>query len=61
MTTLNSIIEAINADDINAISSVYKLMLSLLLGALVGYERKKRAKVPACAHSRSLPWARHYL
>jgi putative Mg2+ transporter-C (MgtC) family protein len=44
MTALNYIVEAINADDINAISSVYKLMLSLLLGALVGYERKKRGQ-----------------
>lgn len=44
MDLLSNIYHAINENDINAVSSIYKLVLSLLLGAFVGYERKRRGQ-----------------
>lgn len=36
--------DAINATEVNTIGSVYKLVLSMLLGAVVGYERKRKGQ-----------------
>lgn len=50
---LNSIYDSINSIEVNTISSVYKLLLSLLLGSMVGYERKRRGQ-PAGVRTFSL-------
>lgn len=44
---------AVNSIEVNTISSVYKLLLSLLLGCVVGYERKQRGQ-PAGVRTFSL-------
>ena len=42
----------ITSIEVNTVpESVFKLCLSLMLGCCVGYERKRRGKLPACAHS----------
>ena len=43
--SLSYIFEQICADDINIYSSVYKLVLSMLLGCAVGYERKRKGQM----------------
>lgn len=48
-----TVYDAINSIEVNAISSVFKLILSLLLGCVVGYERKKRGQ-PAGVRTFSL-------
>lgn len=35
---------SINSLDVNIISSIYKLLLSMLLGSVVGYERKRKGQ-----------------
>lgn len=45
MTSLYShIFEAINSVEVNTVGSIYKLMLSMLLGAVVGYERRRKGQ-----------------
>ncbi len=39
-----TIYDAINSIEVNTIGSVYKLVLSMLLGAVVGYERKLKGQ-----------------
>lgn len=39
------IIDSINSVEVNSISSVYKLLLSLLLGSCVGLERKRKGQI----------------
>ena len=34
----------LNATEVNTLSSVCKLLLSMLLGCLVGYQRKRRGQ-----------------
>jgi len=36
--------EAINGTDVNSVNAIYRLMLSLLLGSVVGYERKRKGQ-----------------
>lgn len=36
--------ESINSIDVNSINSIFRLMLSLLLGSIVGYERKRKGQ-----------------
>ena len=38
------IYESINSIDVNVINSVFRLLLSLLLGCVVGYERKRKGQ-----------------
>lgn len=38
------IYDAVNSVDVNTVGSIYKLMLSMLLGAVVGYERKRKGQ-----------------
>lgn len=38
------IYDSINSIDVNLISSIYKLVLSMLLGSVVGYERKRKGQ-----------------
>ena len=38
------IVDTLNATEVNTLSSVYKLLLSMILGCLVGYQRKKRGQ-----------------
>ena len=38
------LIDSINAIDVNSINSVFRLMLSLFLGSIVGYERKRKGQ-----------------
>lgn len=40
----NYIYLSVNAIDVNAINSVFRLLLSLLLGSVVGYERKRKGQ-----------------
>ncbi len=40
----HDIYASINAIEVNTIGSVYKLVLSMLLGAVVGYERKRKGQ-----------------
>ena len=40
----DSLIDSINAIDVNSINSVFRLMLSLFLGSIVGYERKRKGQ-----------------
>lgn len=40
----NSIYEAINGIDVNSVNAIYRLLLSLLLGSVVGYERKRKGQ-----------------
>ena len=44
MTWWNYVYEQINALDVNAVGAVYKMVLSMLLGAVVGFERKRRGQ-----------------
>lgn len=38
------IYNSINSIEVNTVSSIYKLVLSMLLGAVVGYERKRKGQ-----------------
>lgn len=40
----NTIYDILNSTEVNTLSSVYKLLLSMLMGCLVGYQRKKRGQ-----------------
>lgn len=53
MQLLQHIYDSINSIDVNTIGSVYKLILSMLLGAVVGYERKRKGQ-PAGVRTFSL-------
>lgn len=41
---MQNILDIINSQEITAVSSVFKLMLSMLLGGIVGFERKSRGQ-----------------
>lgn len=41
---LESIYQAVNSSEITAVGGVYRLILSMLLGAVVGYERKRKGQ-----------------
>lgn len=41
---LQELYEAINANEVTTVGSIYKLVLSMLLGAIVGYERKRKGQ-----------------
>ncbi len=41
---LQEIYDAINANEVNTVGSIYKMVLSMLLGAIVGYERKRKGQ-----------------
>lgn len=43
----------ITSIEVNTVSSVFKLCLSLMLGCCVGYERKRKGQIAGCAHSLS--------
>lgn len=53
MTLLSTIYDSINSVEVNTIGSIYKLILSMLLGAIVGYERKRKGQ-PAGVRTFSL-------
>ena len=53
MTIFQYIYDSINAIEINTIGSIFKLVLSMLLGAVVGYERKRKGQ-PAGVRTFSL-------
>ena len=38
------IYEAVNSIEVNTVGSIYKLVLSMFLGAIVGYERKRKGQ-----------------
>ena len=44
MDFLRDIYDAINAIEVNTIGSIYKLLLSMLLGAVVGFERRRKGQ-----------------
>lgn len=44
MTVVEQIYYAVNSVEVNTVGSVYKLVLSMLLGAVVGYERKRKGQ-----------------
>lgn len=44
MTIVESIYTAVNSIEVNTVGSIYKLVLSMLLGAVVGYERKRKGQ-----------------
>lgn len=39
-----SFYESINAIDVNSVNSIYRLLLSMLLGSVVGFERKRKGQ-----------------
>ena len=41
---MQNYLDIINSQEITALSSVFKLMLSMLLGAIVGFERKSKGQ-----------------
>ncbi len=41
---LQELYDAINANEVNTVGSIYKMVLSMLLGAIVGYERKRKGQ-----------------
>lgn len=44
MTVIEQLYNAINSVEVNTVGSIYKLVLSMLLGAVVGYERKRKGQ-----------------
>lgn len=44
MNVFLEVYEAINSIEVNTVGSIYKLILSMLLGAVVGYERKRKGQ-----------------
>lgn len=44
MSLFETLYEAVNSIEVNTIGSIYKLVLSMLLGAVVGYERKRKGQ-----------------
>ena len=42
---LDNFITEINSVEVTTISSVYKLVLSMALGAVIGYERKRKGQI----------------
>lgn len=40
----NNIYDSVNSIDVNSINSIFRLILSLLLGSIVGYERKRKGQ-----------------
>lgn len=44
MTVIEYIYQQINGLEVNTIGSIYKLVLSMLLGAVVGYERRRKGQ-----------------
>lgn len=40
----NELYNTLNATEVNTLSSVFKLLLSMLLGCMVGYQRKRRGQ-----------------
>ncbi len=53
MTIFQYIYDSINAIEVNTVGSIFKLVLSMLLGAVVGYERKRKGQ-PAGVRTFSL-------
>ena len=45
MDVLETIISDINSIEVNTVSSIFKLCLSLLLGCCVGFERKRKGQI----------------
>lgn len=44
MTLFGEIYDSVNSIEVNTVGSIYKLVLSMLLGAVVGYERKLKGQ-----------------
>ncbi|MDE6120533.1 MAG: MgtC/SapB family protein, partial [Muribaculaceae bacterium] len=44
MSFFQDIYAQVNSIDVTFVGSVYKLVLSMLLGAVVGYERKRKGQ-----------------
>lgn len=44
MTVIEYIYQSVNSIEVNTVGSIYKLILSMLLGAIVGYERKRKGQ-----------------
>lgn len=44
MEVLANLYDAINSIEVNTVGSIYKLTLSMLLGAVVGYERRRKGQ-----------------
>jgi putative Mg2+ transporter-C (MgtC) family protein len=42
---MNQFFEAINSTDVTFVSSIFKLFLSLVLGAVVGFERRQKGQI----------------
>ena len=58
---LADLYDAINSIEVNTVGSIYKLILSMLLGAVVGYERRRKGQTAGVRiHSPSYPWAPHW-
>lgn len=41
----NSLYDSINSVEVTTVSSIYKLILSMVLGSMVGYERKRKGQI----------------
>lgn len=44
--------------EVTLVNSVFRLLLSMVLGVLVGAERKRRGRLPVCARLPSSLWVR---
>lgn len=44
LSAWHSVYDAVNSIEVTTIGSVYKLLLSLLLGSMVGFERKRKGQ-----------------
>ncbi len=44
MTLFQEIYTAVNSIEVNTVGSIYKLILSMILGAVVGYERRRKGQ-----------------
>ena len=42
---MENIIELINSHEVNTVGAIYKLLLSLMLGAIVGLERRHKGQI----------------
>lgn len=61
MNLFNDFLNTISDTEVTTTSAIFKLMLSLLLGGIVGFERKRKGQVmPVLVHLRSSLWVQRW-
>ena len=56
---MDYITEQIFSTEITTLGAIFKLLLSLCLGALIGSERRHKGQAAGMRHLPSLPWVPH--